>query len=194
MLTPELSLCGYPPEDQLLRPAFLAACTLVSLGIQQFQPLVRQPVWLVLVGLLAVLAGSKFQAFHAYMNAESDTGQFTIMHRELMKYPGKKVIFFDVGYDGQHLEYVTRDDPDVSYATMRGRGWASGGAYRITEEYVRSTIEHSQGTTRCFFYFVHEPGGPVAKAFVPTLERKGYRRTPRFPLIWGHEVVGYCPI
>jgi len=27
VVTPELSLCGYPPEDLLLRPAFLAACT-----------------------------------------------------------------------------------------------------------------------------------------------------------------------
>ena len=27
VLTPELSLCGYPPEDLLLRPAFLDACT-----------------------------------------------------------------------------------------------------------------------------------------------------------------------
>jgi NAD+ synthetase len=26
VITPELSLCGYPPEDLLLRPAFLAAC------------------------------------------------------------------------------------------------------------------------------------------------------------------------
>ena len=26
VLTPELALCGYPPEDQLLRPAFLHAC------------------------------------------------------------------------------------------------------------------------------------------------------------------------
>ena len=26
MLTPELSLCGYPPEDLLLRPAFMQAC------------------------------------------------------------------------------------------------------------------------------------------------------------------------
>ncbi|PTT93283.1 NAD+ synthase, partial [Pelomonas sp. HMWF004] len=26
LLTPELSLCGYPPEDLLLRPAFLSAC------------------------------------------------------------------------------------------------------------------------------------------------------------------------
>ncbi|MEJ8838906.1 NAD+ synthase [Ramlibacter sp. AN1133] len=26
VLTPELSICGYPPEDLLLRPAFIAAC------------------------------------------------------------------------------------------------------------------------------------------------------------------------
>lgn len=26
LITPELALCGYPPEDLLLRPAFLAAC------------------------------------------------------------------------------------------------------------------------------------------------------------------------
>ncbi len=27
LVTPELSICGYPPEDLLLRPAFMAACT-----------------------------------------------------------------------------------------------------------------------------------------------------------------------
>ena len=26
LLTPELSLCGYPPEDLVMRPAFLRAC------------------------------------------------------------------------------------------------------------------------------------------------------------------------
>src|SRR3954447_2321018 len=26
VLTPELSLCGYPPEDLVMRPAFVAAC------------------------------------------------------------------------------------------------------------------------------------------------------------------------
>ena len=26
LLTPELSICGYPAEDLLLRPAFIAAC------------------------------------------------------------------------------------------------------------------------------------------------------------------------
>ena len=26
VVTPEMALCGYPPEDLLLRPAFMAAC------------------------------------------------------------------------------------------------------------------------------------------------------------------------
>ena len=36
VLTPELALCGYPPEDLLLRPAFLDACAieLASLAAQ----------------------------------------------------------------------------------------------------------------------------------------------------------------
>ena len=36
LVTPELSLCGYPPEDLLLRPAFIAACQ------QQWQQLALQ--------------------------------------------------------------------------------------------------------------------------------------------------------
>ena len=33
VLTPELALCGYPPEDQLLRPAFLHACAEALAGL-----------------------------------------------------------------------------------------------------------------------------------------------------------------
>jgi NAD+ synthetase len=36
IVTPELSLCGYPPEDLVLRPAFLAACA------QELQKLARK--------------------------------------------------------------------------------------------------------------------------------------------------------
>ena len=36
VVTPELSLCGYPPEDLVLRPAFLAACA------QELQKLARK--------------------------------------------------------------------------------------------------------------------------------------------------------
>ncbi len=33
VLTPELSLCGYPPEDLLLRPSFIQACQDALIGI-----------------------------------------------------------------------------------------------------------------------------------------------------------------
>ncbi|MBT9494755.1 MAG: NAD+ synthase [Paucibacter sp.] len=33
LITPELSLCGYPPEDLLLRPAFMQACDAALQGI-----------------------------------------------------------------------------------------------------------------------------------------------------------------
>lgn len=48
LLTPELSLCGYPPEDLLLRPAFLEACD------QQLQRLAAE---LAPMGDLAVVVG-----------------------------------------------------------------------------------------------------------------------------------------
>lgn len=180
-------------QVKYMTPAFVAACALVSLGVQEFRPLANRRVWPVLVAMLVLLAGTKFEAFHAYVKAGPDIGQFTTLHRALMEYPGKKVVFFDVGYDGQHMEYVTRDDPDTTYATMRGRLWASGGDNHLTEEYVTSTIERSRRKNRCFFYYIqNRDGPPFARAFVPTLERNGYRKTPAFPLIWGHEVVGYC--
>ena len=36
LVTPELALCGYPPEDLLLRPAFMQACarTLADLAVE----------------------------------------------------------------------------------------------------------------------------------------------------------------
>jgi len=39
LVTPELSLCGYPPEDLLLRPAFMQACarTLADLAVELAQ-------------------------------------------------------------------------------------------------------------------------------------------------------------
>lgn len=57
VLTPELALCGYPPEDLLLRPAFLQACAdeLAALAVQV------QGVT-VLVGYPAVQGGSRYNA------------------------------------------------------------------------------------------------------------------------------------
>ena len=57
VVTPELSLCGYPPEDLLLRPAFLAACAgeLEHLAAQVTGPAV-------LVGFPEVSGGRRHNA------------------------------------------------------------------------------------------------------------------------------------
>ena len=48
LLTPELALCGYPPEDLLMRPDFYQACAAVSaqaLAAQAPLPLVVGHLW-----------------------------------------------------------------------------------------------------------------------------------------------------
>ena len=57
VVTPELSLCGYPPEDLLLRPAFLAACAeeLARLAAQIAGPVV-------LIGFPEAAAGKRHNA------------------------------------------------------------------------------------------------------------------------------------
>jgi len=57
VVTPELSLCGYPPEDLLLRPAFLDAC---ALELAALAAAVRQSV--VVVGFPEVDAGRCYNA------------------------------------------------------------------------------------------------------------------------------------
>src|SRR5260221_3402683 len=57
VVTPELSLCGYPPEDLLLRPAFLEACAaeLAALAAQVTRATV-------LVGFPELDAGRRYNA------------------------------------------------------------------------------------------------------------------------------------
>jgi NAD+ synthase (glutamine-hydrolysing) len=57
VVTPELSLSGYPPEDLLLRPAFLAAC---ARELEQLAPRVAGPA--VLVGFPEFAQGRRHNA------------------------------------------------------------------------------------------------------------------------------------
>src|SRR5580765_906089 len=57
VVTPELSLCGYPPEDLLLRPAFLDACA------AELAALAPQVKWTtVLVGFPERADGRRYNA------------------------------------------------------------------------------------------------------------------------------------
>jgi NAD+ synthase (glutamine-hydrolysing) len=59
MLTPELALCGYPPEDLLLRPGFYQACD------EALHELAQQ------VHGITVVVGHPHEAYGAYYNAAS---------------------------------------------------------------------------------------------------------------------------
>src|SRR5580704_16952084 len=57
VVTPELSLCGYPPEDLLLRPAFLNACA------EELARLAAQVAGaVVLVGFPEYVAGKRYNS------------------------------------------------------------------------------------------------------------------------------------
>ena len=63
LLTPELALCGYPPEDLLLRPAFLDACA------EELDALAAQVHGItVIVGYPAERAGERFNAAAVIQN------------------------------------------------------------------------------------------------------------------------------
>ena len=63
LLTPELALCGYPPEDLLLRPAFLDACA------EELEALAAHVHGItVIVGYPAERAGERFNAAAVIQN------------------------------------------------------------------------------------------------------------------------------
>jgi hypothetical protein len=75
---------------------------------------------------------------------------------------------------------------------MRGRGWGAAGDNHLDPAYVVSTIEKNAANTRCFYYFLADPAGPFATAFVPTMTRLGFKEVARLPETHGRQVPGYC--
>ena len=179
-------------QTKYMMPAFLSVCVLAALGFDQIRPLVGRGVWTLFVCSLALLVYVKFPAFDKFMQAGPDIGPFGKLREKLIEYPGKKIFFPDVGFDAQRPAYVTRNDPDIIYATQSGRGWASAGEALLSNDYVLATIEHYRSEAKCFFYFIWSAKGPYSKVFVPTMERLGFRRTGPLPATQGHQTVGYC--
>src|SRR5207249_7951723 len=57
VITPELSLCGYPPEDLVLRPAFLSAS---AIELQRMAARITGPA--VIVGFPELFDGKRYNA------------------------------------------------------------------------------------------------------------------------------------
>jgi len=169
-------------QTKYMIAAYLAICFLAAVAFAHLPRLACRGIWLVVpiaVGWLAYGQYGKFSAFFAHARP---LGYFQEFHKTLTEQPGKKVVFFDIGYDGQHLEYQVRRDRDIVVATMRGSGWASGGDNHLDADYVARVIDGSWGATRCFYYVVAAPAGPYQRIFIPRMRHYGYAQKRTFPV------------
>ena len=98
VVTPELSLCGYPPEDLLLRPAFLTACAeeLGRLAVQIAGPVV-------LVGFPELIDGKRHNALAALSEGQivavyrkRELPNYTVFDEQRYFEPGVDACIIDV--------------------------------------------------------------------------------------------------
>jgi hypothetical protein len=180
-------------QAKYLMPAYLALIVLATQGFQQLTARTRISVWVAVPVLLAVLVIPHWRGFHSYMQAPVPSGYFGMLHSHLARQSGKKLMFFDTGYEGQHMEYVTRHDPNIQYALMWGPRWASGGDNHLTAEYITDVVKRTSVDTSCYFYYLEIPNGVYATAFVPLMNQLGYRPLPnQISNHRGRAVNGFC--
>jgi NAD+ synthetase len=99
VVTPELSLCGYPPEDLVLRPAFLDACA------TELAALAAQVTGIVaLVGFPERVAGRRCNSLAVLRDGRVDRiyrkqrlPNYTVFDEERYFAPGSEPCVFEVG-------------------------------------------------------------------------------------------------
>lgn len=163
-----------PVFDRYYTPAYPAFLFLMSLGVSRTFRTV--PRFFVMVPIVLLLPLWKVGGpFIASTRAPQAAGHWRSVHRAIAALPGRKVIFFDVGYDGQMLQYVAHDDPSLVFALMPGVQWASGGDNHLTPSYVAETIDKEAAAgARCFYYVVADANGPYRSTFVPAMHERGF--------------------
>ncbi len=110
VVTPELSLCGYPPEDLLLRPAFLDACA------AELSALASQVTGVVaLVGFPERAGGGRHNSLAVLRDGRVDRvyrkqrlPNYTVFDEERYFAPGGKPCVFDV--DGLRVGAIICED------------------------------------------------------------------------------------
>ena len=137
VVTPELSLCGYPPEDLLLRPAFLDACAreLAALAAA----VRRTPI---VVGFPERDGGSCYNALavlsHGRVTAvyrKQQLPNYTVFDEQRYFEPGRAPCVIDV--DGTAVGLVICEDV-----------WHAGPAYQTSSQIRSPTAVPSTSTTQ----------------------------------------------
>jgi hypothetical protein len=123
------------------------------------------------------------------MHTPRPVGKWETLAREMKKHPGKKVIFFYIGYAGQDFEYEARDDPKIVVATMKGERWAAGGDNHLGDSYVADLVDKTHAETSCYYYWVQGSDAVVNNVFAPRMKQLGYVELPQ-PVV--PEVRAWC--
>jgi hypothetical protein len=156
-------------------PAFPIFCFLAGLGVHHLTTAANRAVWPAVALLLAYMAWTMGPPFVASVQGPLPQGTWRAARTVLAAIPGKKVVLFDTGYQGQMLEYETRKDSDVVLLLNKGRGWSAGGD-ALYPKYIEDGIAAHEQSTKCFFYCIDRgPTSPYYGTFVPAMSRLGYK-------------------
>jgi hypothetical protein len=159
-----------------LAPAYPALCMLVGIGADAMMRNFRMAdLWL--VGASSAILLAAIASFPRAYGRQA-VGPWRQLRADLVKLPGDKVVFFDVGWDGERLQYETRHDPSISVMTDPGTGWATGGVI-MPQDYVRRIIQERAPRTSMFFYQYDSVWrrSTFDSAFVPEMQRLGCVKT-----------------
>jgi NAD+ synthetase len=167
VVTPELSLCGYPPEDLLLRPAFLDACAseLAALAAE-----VKGTT--AIVGFPEHAAGSRYNAAAvlrdgrvAAVYRKQQLPNYTVFDEDRYFEPGTDPCVFDV--DGVRCGLVICEDCWFPEPALQARAAGAamvivpnGSPYHTLQQAARvAQVEARVRETRVPFVYVNRTGG-----------------------------------
>jgi len=167
VVTPELSLCGYPPEDLLLRPAFLDACAaeLAALAAE-----VKETT--ALVGFPEGDAGKRYNAMAVLRDGrvagvyrKHHLPNYTVFDEERYFEPGTTPFVFDV--EGTRCGIVICEDCWFTGPSRQSRDAGAelivvpnGSPYHTRQQAARlAQIEARVRETGVAFVYVNRVGG-----------------------------------
>jgi hypothetical protein len=161
-----------------LMPAFPMFCLWLALGAEQLLSRAERMAWPVMPAVLLATDVLVAPSFVTGLREPTPRLKWRKLYTAVEELPGKKAVFFDVGWVGQPFAYIARKDPHVVPLLEQGRGWFTGGS-PLDRAYVEENISRMKADTNCFLYVITieraEAEGPYPSAFVPAMKDLSYR-------------------
>jgi hypothetical protein len=157
-----------------LAPAFPALCILVGIGAERIAGRFQWTPSIMVAPAMAVSLAAAVTMVRA--RGREPVGPWRQVRVDMEAMPGPKIVFFDIGWDGQRLQYEIRNDANVRVLTD-AHSWAPGGSH-MTPGYVERMIQANARLTRMFFYQYDPTWRPAIfdSTFAPAMVRLGCRR------------------